>query len=118
MTSKSTVYMIAGLHALNFPPHPFNYARPLMAQHHGRVGYVGYEINFSRHFYRYMPPWPLEAIEADIRAIAASLDWKTGKIDALIAEIGKAIKRLKEFRTGLISAAVRGKLDVQEEVAV
>ena len=35
----------------------------------GRVGIVGYEINFNRYFYRYTPPRPLEEIEADIRAI-------------------------------------------------
>jgi type I restriction enzyme M protein len=35
----------------------------------GEVGVVGYEINFNRYFYRYEPPRPLEAIEADIRDI-------------------------------------------------
>ena len=35
----------------------------------GQVGIVGYEINFNRYFYRYTPPRPLEAIEADIRTI-------------------------------------------------
>ncbi|MGH7665186.1 MAG: type I restriction-modification system subunit M, partial [Gemmatimonadaceae bacterium] len=35
----------------------------------GRVGLVGYEINFNRYFYRYTPPRPLEEIEADIRVI-------------------------------------------------
>jgi type I restriction enzyme M protein len=35
----------------------------------GRVGGVGYEINFNRYFYRYTPPRPLEEIEADIRVI-------------------------------------------------
>ena len=35
----------------------------------GRVGIVGYEINFNRSFYRYTPPRPLEEIEADIRTI-------------------------------------------------
>lgn len=35
----------------------------------GRVGLVGYEINFNRYFYRYTPPRPLEEIEADIRGI-------------------------------------------------
>ncbi len=35
----------------------------------GRVGLIGYEINFNRYFYRYTPPRPLEEIEADIRAI-------------------------------------------------
>ena len=35
----------------------------------GKVGLVGYEINFNRYFYRYAPPRPLEEIEADIRVI-------------------------------------------------
>lgn len=35
----------------------------------GRVGIVGYEINFNRYFYRYKPPRPLEEIEAEIRQI-------------------------------------------------
>ena len=30
---------------------------------------VGYEINFNRYFYKYMPPRPLEEIEADLRQI-------------------------------------------------
>jgi type I restriction enzyme M protein len=34
-----------------------------------QVGLVGYEINFNRYFYRYVPPRPLEEIEADIREI-------------------------------------------------
>ena len=38
-------------------------------QRDGRVGLVGYEINFNRYFYRYTPPRPLaeiEAVEKDI----------------------------------------------------
>ena len=35
----------------------------------GRVGLVGYEINFNRYFYEYRPPRPLEEIEADIRRV-------------------------------------------------
>ena len=35
----------------------------------GKVGRVGYEINFNRYFYRYKPPRPLAEIEADIRRI-------------------------------------------------
>ena len=30
---------------------------------------MGYEINFNRYFYDYMPPRPLEEIEADIRRL-------------------------------------------------
>ncbi len=39
----------------------------------GRVGLVGYEINFNRYFYHYTPPRPLEEIEADIRAIEVDI---------------------------------------------
>ncbi len=35
----------------------------------GHVGIVGYEISFNRYFYRYIPPRPLEVIEAEIREI-------------------------------------------------
>jgi type I restriction enzyme M protein len=46
----------------------------------GRVGLIGYEINFNRYFYRYSPPRPLEEIEADIRAIE-------GDIARMLAEV-------------------------------
>jgi len=46
----------------------------------GRVGLVGYEINFNRYFYRYRPPRPLEEIAADIRKIE-------GDIVRLLAEV-------------------------------
>jgi type I restriction enzyme M protein len=39
----------------------------------GRVGLIGYEINFNRYFYRYTPPRPLEEIEADIRGIESDI---------------------------------------------
>ena len=29
---------------------------------------MGYEIPFTRHFYEYQPPRPLEAIDADLKA--------------------------------------------------
>jgi type I restriction enzyme S subunit len=51
------------------------------------------------------------------RAIEAFLDEETIRLDALIAKVRDAIDRLKELRTALISAAVTGKIDVQEEVA-
>jgi len=34
---------------------------------------VGYEINFNRYFYKYVPPRPLEEIEADLRKIEAEI---------------------------------------------
>jgi type I restriction enzyme M protein len=39
----------------------------------GQVGLVGYEINFNRYFYSYIPPRPLEEIEGDIRAIETDI---------------------------------------------
>ena len=51
------------------------------------------------------------------RAIAAFLDYRTTKIDSLIAKVRQAIHHLKEFRTALISAAVTGKIDVREEAS-
>ena len=30
---------------------------------------VGYEINFNRYFYKYTPPRPLEAIDADLKQV-------------------------------------------------
>jgi type I restriction enzyme M protein len=35
----------------------------------GRAGVVGYEINFNRYFYKYVPPRPLEVIDAELRAV-------------------------------------------------
>ena len=34
-----------------------------------KVGKVGYEINFNRYFYEYVPPRPLEEIEAEIHQL-------------------------------------------------
>ncbi|MEN4007113.1 MAG: class I SAM-dependent DNA methyltransferase [Methanobacteriaceae archaeon] len=34
---------------------------------------IGYEINFTQHFYKYEPPRPLEEIEADIKKVAAEI---------------------------------------------
>ncbi|MCA9982144.1 MAG: SAM-dependent DNA methyltransferase, partial [Anaerolineales bacterium] len=47
----------------------------------GRVGRVGYEISFTRYFYRYEPPRDLAEIEADIRTLE-------GEIIALLSKVG------------------------------
>jgi len=57
-----------------------------------------------------VPPLPEQ------QAIAAYLDRETAKIDALSAKVLTAIKRLQEYRTALISAAVTGKIDVRDAV--
>lgn len=35
----------------------------------GDIGKVGYEINFNRYFYKYVPPRPLEEIEGELKAV-------------------------------------------------
>ena len=46
----------------------------------GKVGVVGYEIPFNRHFYKYAPPRPLEEIDADIKRLE-------GEIMSMLAEV-------------------------------
>jgi type I restriction enzyme M protein len=35
----------------------------------GGVGRVGYEVNFNRYFYRYLPPRPLALIDAELKSL-------------------------------------------------
>jgi type I restriction enzyme M protein len=39
----------------------------------GEVGRVGYEINFNRYFYKYVPPRPLEQIDAELKSLEAEI---------------------------------------------
>jgi type I restriction enzyme M protein len=39
----------------------------------GEVGIVGYEIPFNRHFYEYMPPRPLEEIDAELETLSKEI---------------------------------------------
>ncbi|MDC0343701.1 type I restriction-modification system subunit M [bacterium] len=39
----------------------------------GEVGRVGYEINFNRYFYKYVPPRPLEEIDAELKSLEAEI---------------------------------------------
>jgi type I restriction enzyme M protein len=39
----------------------------------GSVGRVGYEINFNRYFYKYVPPRPLAEIDAELKALEAEI---------------------------------------------
>jgi len=38
-----------------------------------QVGRVGYEINFNRYFYKYVPPRPLEEIDAELKELEAEI---------------------------------------------
>lgn len=37
------------------------------------IGRVGYEINFNRYFYRYLPPRPLDEIDAELKALEVEI---------------------------------------------
>jgi type I restriction enzyme M protein len=37
------------------------------------IGRVGYEINFNRYFYKYVPPRPLTEIDAELKALEAEI---------------------------------------------
>jgi type I restriction enzyme M protein len=39
----------------------------------GKIGKVGYEMNFNRYFYQYQPPRPLGEIETDIRTLEGEI---------------------------------------------
>jgi len=39
----------------------------------GEIGRVGYEINFNRYFYKYVPPRPLEEIDAELKSLEAEI---------------------------------------------
>ncbi|HEY0755758.1 MAG TPA: hypothetical protein VGD98_17500, partial [Ktedonobacteraceae bacterium] len=51
------------------------------------------------------------------KAIMVYLNQQTQKIDTLISTITNGIKKLQEYRTALISAAVTGKIDVRGVMA-
>lgn len=46
----------------------------------GRIGIVGFEIPFNRHFYQFTPPRPLDEIDADLKAC-------TDRIKQMIEEL-------------------------------
>ena len=46
----------------------------------GQIGIKGYEINFNRYFYEYVPPRDLDEIDAELKAVEA-------EIAAVLAEV-------------------------------
>ena len=46
------------------------------------VGRVGYEINFNRYFYQYVPPRPLEEIDDELKALEAEIAGLLGEVAA------------------------------------
>lgn len=46
----------------------------------GDIGRVGFEINFNRYFYRYVPPRPLDVIDADLKQVEAEIAALLGEV--------------------------------------
>jgi type I restriction enzyme M protein len=46
----------------------------------GQIGIVGYEIPLTRHFYKYVPPRPPEAIEAEIADLERDIVRMLGEV--------------------------------------
>lgn len=46
----------------------------------GQIGRVGYEINFNRFFYKYVPPRNLEAIDADLKQVELEIAQLLGEV--------------------------------------
>ena len=46
---------------------------------------IGYEIPLTRHFYRYVPPRPLEEIDAEIKALEEEIQELLGEVTAVSA---------------------------------
>jgi restriction endonuclease S subunit len=61
-------------------------------------------------------PIPLPCLDEQ-RAIADFLDRETAKFDRMLSKVETAVKRLQEYRTALITAAVTGKIDVRGQSA-
>lgn len=40
----------------------------------GKVGRVGYEVNFNRYFYTYVPPRPIEEIDTELKTLEAEIE--------------------------------------------
>jgi type I restriction enzyme M protein len=58
----------------------WNIADTLRGDKDGPVGTVGYEINFNRYFYPYVPPRALADMDADLKAVEAEIAALLGEV--------------------------------------
>lgn len=80
------------------------------------LGYGGGQPNLSQELLRSLQV-PLPPLDEQNR-IAMWLDAETRKIDSLGEDITRGVQLLHEFRASVVSAAVTGKVDTQEEVGL
>ena len=78
------------------------------------LGKLGTQLNLNTEIIGdiRIPVPPLDEQEA----IRQHLDRETASIDDLMTKVGLAMDRLRELRTGLVSGAVTGKIDVRDAV--
>lgn len=93
----------------------FYHMQPLFSYERGLIPEYMQASFRMEDLYKYRLALPSIPIQ---KAIAAFLDRETAKLDALIAESEGAIELLKERRSALITAAVTGKINVEERVGV
>ena len=46
----------------------------------GKLGKVGYEINFNKYFYKYEPPRTLDSVDKDLKEIQSEILELLGEI--------------------------------------
>jgi len=80
------------------------------SQMYGAAGQKRVPDRFIRDF---MCPYP--SLQEQ-QAIADFLDSETTRIDSLVDRINRAVEKLQEYRSALITAAVTGKIDVRAHV--
>src|SRR5262249_54048493 len=78
-------------------------------------GWGSAQLNISVPILQYLPV-PMPPTEEQVE-IVGSLKSRLGALATTVSSIRDGIARLHEYRTGLISAAVTGQIDVRHEVA-
>ena len=93
-------------YAMNSPPGRFNIELVEYGAAQTQFN-IGHAVDFL---------YPVPPLEEQV-ALAAQLEAITTNIAALSTRIGRSIEQLREYRSALISAAVRGKIDVRGETS-
>ena len=66
---------------------------------------IGYEIPLTRHFYRYVPPRPLEEIDAEIKALEEEIQALLGEVTGLTTPLSESTLSAGATRAGRRGAA-------------
>ncbi len=64
------------------------------------VGRVGYEINFNRYFYKYVPPRPLAEIDGELKALEAEIAGLLTEVMTVVTLLARHPFRLPQAGAG------------------